>query len=107
MKGKILLLEAIGQKPFEIDAQLMQLKNAGIFDTCAGVLLGDFTKCHDENRPSLSLTEIFQDLFPKQIPNLANVHAGHGWDKLTLPLNIHYQIKNDRLFALESASNPL
>lgn len=104
IEGKILLLEAIGQKPFEIDAQLSHLKNAGIFDACAGILLGDFTKCTNEGRPSLSLEEIFHDLLPKNIPILQNVHAGHGWDKLTLPLNITYQIRNNRLFALEAAA---
>ncbi len=102
MKGKILLLEAIGQKPFEIDAQLSQLKNAGILHTCAGILLGAFTKCTDEGRPSLSLAEIFQDIFPKNLPILTNVHADHGWDKLTLPLNLLYQIQNNRLFLLQA-----
>lgn len=104
MAGKLLLLEAIGQKPFEIDAQLSHLKNAGILASVKGILLGGFTKCADEGRPSLSLKEIFEDILPANIPILQNVHAGHGWDKLTLPLHISYQIKNGRLFALEAAT---
>ncbi len=103
-RGKIIFLEAIGQKPFEIDAQLSHLKNAGVFDTCAGILLGDFTKCSAEGRPSLTLDEIFRDLLPKNVPILQNVHGGHGWDKLTLPLHIAYEINDNRLFALDAAT---
>ena len=102
--GKLILLEDIGEKPYRVDAMLTQLRNAGIFDACAGIILGDFTHCEDApEKPSLTLNEIFDDLLPRDKPVLKNVHAGHGVDKITLPMNIRYRIKGNTLTALSPA----
>ncbi len=104
VNGKLILLEDIGEKPYRIDAMLTQLRNAGIFESCAGIILGDFTKCEDApEKPSLTLDEIFDDLLPRNKPVLKNVHAGHGSDKITLPLNIRYRICGNALTALSPA----
>ena len=101
---KLILLEDVGEKPYRIDAMLTQLRNAGVFDACAGIILGDFTKCDGEpEKPTLTLNEIFDDLLPRSKPILKNVHAGHGGDKITLPLNIRYRICGNTLTAISPA----
>jgi len=104
VSGKLILLEDIGEKPYRVDAMLTQLRNAGVFDACAGIILGDFTHCEDApEKPTLTLDEIFNDLLPMNKPVLKNVHAGHGSDKITLPLHIRYRICGNTLTALSPA----
>ena len=105
VSGKLLLLEDIGERPYRIDAMLIQMRNAGIFEKCAGFILGDFTDCGGEaGKPTLSLQEIFCELLPKDKPILSGVHAGHGPDKITLPLHIPYRISGNTLTALGPAA---
>ncbi len=103
--GKIVLLEDVGEKPYRIDAMLTQFRNTGLLEKCAGFIIGDFTDCGgDPNKPTLSLAEIFAELLPKDKPILQSVHAGHGRDKITLPLNIPYRIFGNTLTALAPAT---
>lgn len=105
LTGKIVLLEDVGEKPYRIDAMLTQFRNTGLFDKCAGFILGDFTDCGgDPNKPTLTLHEIFSELLPQDKPILQSVHAGHGRDKITLPLNIPYRIRGNTLTALAPAT---
>ena len=105
LDGKILLLEDVGEKPYRIDAMLTQLRNTGLLKKCAGFILGDFTDCGgDPSKPSLTLQEIFEELLPSNKPILQSVHAGHGHDKITLPLNIPYRLQGNTLTALAPAT---
>lgn len=87
-RGKILFLEDIGEKTYRVDAMLTQLRNAGKFADCAGVLLGAWTDCVPEYpEQTLTLTEIFQDLIvPAGKPILANLACGHVLPTMSLPL---------------------
>jgi muramoyltetrapeptide carboxypeptidase len=105
LDGKLLLLEDVGEKPYRIDAMLTQLRNTGLIQKCAGFILGDFTDCGgDPSKPTLTLHEIFSELLPQGKPILQSVHAGHGHDKITLPLNIPYRISGNTLTALSPAT---
>ena len=87
-KGKILFLEDIGEKTYRIDSMLTQLRNAGKFDDCAGILLGAWTDCVPENpERTLSLTEIFTQLIvPAGKPAIGNLACGHCGTTLALPM---------------------
>lgn len=92
-QGKLLLLEDVGERPYRIDGMLTQLINSGRLRGVRGIVLGDFTNCEAEEKSrSLDLTDIFQELLPRDIPVIQGVHAGHGRDKITLPLGIRYRI---------------
>lgn len=105
LDGKLLLLEDVGEKPYRIDAMLTQFRNTGLLSKCAGFILGDFTDCGgDPSKPTLTLQEIFAELLPQGRPILQSVHAGHGKDKITLPLNIPYRISGSTFTALEPAA---
>lgn len=42
---RIIVLEEIGEAPYRLDRCLTQLRLAGTFDKCAGVVFGHFTDC--------------------------------------------------------------
>ena len=87
-RGKVLFLEDIGEKTYRIDAMLTQLRNAGKFDQCAGVILGAWTDCVPEYpEKTLELPEIFAQLIaPAGKPTLMGFACGHVLPTLALPL---------------------
>ncbi|MCI2105866.1 MAG: LD-carboxypeptidase [Intestinimonas sp.] len=86
--GKLLFLEDIGEDTYRIDGMLTQLRNAGKFRDCAGVLLGAWTDCPPENPDrALLLPDIFAELIvPAGKPTLAGLACGHTLPTLSLPL---------------------
>lgn len=85
---KVLFLEDIGEKTYRVDAMLTQLRNAGMFDLCAGVVLGAWTDCLPEDPDrTLSLTEIFRQLIvPAGKPLVMDFPCGHTQPTLALPM---------------------
>lgn len=97
-RGKILFLEDIGEKTYRIDNMLTQLRLAGKLEDCAGILLGDFTDCPVEYPDfGLTLEQVFDELLPKNKPVIAGLKAGHGDNKLTLPLGVGCEVDADAL----------
>ena len=87
-RGKILFLEDINEKTYRIDSMLTQLRNAGKFRDCAGILLGAWTDCEPEYpEKTLLLPEIFRQLIvPAGKPTVMDVPCGHILPTLALPL---------------------
>ena len=85
---KILFLEDVHEKPYRIDAMLTQLRNAGKFRDCAGIILGAWASCDaDDPERSLSLPEVFEQLIvPAGKPAIMDVACGHVLPTLTLPM---------------------
>jgi len=88
--GKVLLLEDVGEYTYRLDSMLTQLRHAGMFDRCAGVVLGGFTDCdrpHEDG--DMSLEQVIRDVVvPAGKPVLANLAIGHLATKLTVPLGV-------------------
>lgn len=99
-KDKILFLEDIGEKTYRIDAMLTQLRNAGKFRDCAGVVLGAWTDCVPEYpEKTLELSEIFADLIiPAGKPVLMGLACGHVLPTLSLPLGAKVRLDADQGF---------
>ncbi len=87
-KGKILFLEDIGEMTYRVDSMLTQLRNAGKFRDCAGILLGAWTDCPPEYpEKTLLLPEIFAQLVaPAGKPTLMDIPCGHCDITAALPL---------------------
>lgn len=87
-KNKILFLEDIGEKTYRVDSMLTQLRNAGKFEDCAGIILGAWTDCPPEFPDrTLSLPEIFKQLVaPAGKPTVMDVTCGHCLPTLALPM---------------------
>ncbi len=89
-RDKVLLLEDINEYVYRLDSMLTQLRQAGMFDQCAGVVLGGFTDCKEEyERYALHLEDIIRDIIvPAGKPVLANMSIGHTPSKITVPLGV-------------------
>ena len=88
VRGAIIFLEDIGEKTYRLDHMLAQLRSVGVFNQCAGVVLGQFTDCPVEHeRFGLDLSAVVNDLIvPAGKPVLMGLQAGHCKPTLTLPL---------------------
>ncbi len=87
-RGKILFLEDIGEKTYRVDSMLTQLRNAGKFRDCAGIILGAWTDCPPEfPEKTLLLPEIFEQLIvPSGKPVICDVPCGHILPTMSLPM---------------------
>lgn len=89
-KGKILFIEEIDETMSRIDRLVYQLKNSGKLESCAGILLGQFTDCPNKDIPEYTELNIFRDaLADINIPVMYNIQSGHGNPNMTLPLGAH------------------
>lgn len=88
VKGKILLIEATGEEPYEVDEILNQLRLARKFDEAAGIVIGDFKNADPKNvQPSLTLEQVFDDYFGNlKIPVVKGFKIGHCEPHFSVPL---------------------
>ena len=77
MHGAILLLEAIGLYPGQVDRQMTMLRKAGHLNGLLGVAIGQFTN-FEFDRP-YSVTDILREhLAELKVPILGGLPLGHG-----------------------------
>lgn len=98
VKGKILFLEDVGEKIYALDRMFTQLRNAGYFRDCAGVVLGGYTDCVSEDEEyGFTLDEVIADvILPCGKPVLSGLQAGHLKEKITLPLGAQAVMDADK-----------
>ena len=98
-RGKILFLEDIGEKTYRVDSMLTQLRNAGKFRDCAGIILGAWTDCEPEYpEKTLLLTEVFEQLIvPAGKPTIMGVACGHVLPTLALPMGRMCRLNADQV----------
>ncbi len=99
LNGAILFLEDVGEPPYKIDRYLAQLKQAGIFDEIAGLILGQFLDCEDDNptRKQVKLETILQDYFKEATyPVVFGFPYGHGMRKFTMPIGVKAVLDTDQ-----------
>jgi len=82
VQGAILFLEDVSEALYRVDRLLVQLRNAGVLDAVAGIVLGSFTEDDD---PGDVLREHLAALGK---PLLAGWPAGHGRPNRVLPLGV-------------------
>ena len=97
LKGKILFMEDIDERPYRIDRMLTQMLQAHDFKQLAGIALGIFEGCNpkpDEN--SLTLMECLKDrLGNLGIPVIYGLSFGHINHQFTLPVGIEAQLDTE------------
>lgn len=106
-KGRIIFIEEVGERTYCVDRMLTQLRLAGKFEDCAGVVFGDFADCPVEYPEfGLTLEEIILDVVaPSGKPIFTGLRCGHCTPKLTLPFGVKCRMDADEctLTVLESA----
>jgi muramoyltetrapeptide carboxypeptidase len=87
-RDAIAVLEDVHEATYRVDRMLVQLRLAGAFDGCRGIMFGHCTDCPDtgdDGRRTLLdlLTELGRSL---NVPTVMGVPVGHIPDQWTLPL---------------------
>lgn len=102
--GKILLLEETHEPVNTVYRYLEQLRLAGKFDDCVGILMGECTGCAD------AYSESYEDvinnyLVPLGKPLMSGLASGHGTYKAALPIGAVMTMDvNNRTLTLEEAA---
>lgn len=96
-KGRILFIEEIGERTYCVDRMLTQLRLAGKFEDCAGIVFGDFNDCPVEYPEfGLTLEQVIRDIAaPCGKPIFTGLQAGHVSPKLTLPFGVRCRMDAD------------
>ena len=97
LKGKILFMEDIDERPYRVDRMLVQMLQSHNLKELSGIALGVFEGCNpktDEN--SLSLMDCFKDLLGGLgIPVFYGLSFGHISNQFTLPIGIEAELDTE------------
>lgn len=88
--GHILFVEDVHEKPYQIDRLLMQLKLAGKFKKCRGLIFGVLNGPNPVEHYVQTVREVFHDV---DFPILMNFPSGHIPKTFTLPFGTMIEIK--------------
>lgn len=106
-RGKVLVIEDVDEYVHRLDRMFNALRLAGVFEQCAGIVLGGFTHCDPETpERSLTIDQVIRDVvLPCKKPVLSGFMIGHCSPKITLPMGVRCALDADRgtLTLLESA----
>ncbi len=89
LRGKIVLIEDVGEQIYSADRSLTQLLNCGQLQLAAGFVFGDLTDwpALEAKPPCNTVDSLLQDIFvPLGKPMIAGFPFGHVPNPLTLPL---------------------
>ena len=93
LDGAILVLEEVGEAPYRVDRMLTHLDLAGHLDGLAGVVLGRFTTGDTVRAPTLSLDEVFADVFAhRPYPVATNLAYGHCLPRHVVPWGVRARL---------------
>ena len=57
-QGKILFIEDVGEKPYQIDRYIWNLKTGGILEQISGLLVGQFTEYEEDEEMKATVYEL-------------------------------------------------
>ena len=88
--GKILFIEDVAAKPYQIDRMLMQLKLGGHLKNVRGLIFGEMLDCRQSPTQDYSLEEVIKRIVADlNIPVAHGVRSGHVSKRnITLPFGV-------------------
>jgi len=88
--GKVLFLEDIAAKPYQIDRMLMQLKLGGHLDQVRGIVFGEMVACTQSPNQEYTLQEVITRIVSDLgIPLAFGVKSSHvSSENITLPFGV-------------------
>jgi muramoyltetrapeptide carboxypeptidase len=110
--GTILFIEDAGEKPYQIDRMLMQLKLAGKFADVRGIVFGEMLDCVQNKNQDYTLEEVvLRVIGDLGVPVAYGLRSGHvSRGNITLPFGVRAKLnvgaKEGSLRILESATTP-
>jgi muramoyltetrapeptide carboxypeptidase len=92
VRGKILFLEDVGEKPYRIDRMLTQLKQSIDLRQLAGIALGIFSDCEGPEGSPTVMSVCRERLGNLGVPIVYGLSFGHIRDQFTLPLGVRAEL---------------
>jgi len=105
LRGAILLLEDVGERPYRLDRMWMHLELAGVFRQISAIALGSFTHCEERDSEYRS-QDVLRDLaVATGLPCAGGFPVGHGEVNEPVPLGVRVRLDAtaQRLTFLEAA----
>lgn len=95
-RGKILLIEDVGEEPYRVDNLMNQLRLAGKFADAAGIVIGDFADAKPKKEPSLTLEEVLE-FYTGSLgkPVVSGFKIGHCEPHFGVPLGARAKLDAD------------
>jgi muramoyltetrapeptide carboxypeptidase len=100
LKGAILFLEEVGERPYRIDRMLTHLAAAGALDGLRACVVGHLTGCEEAANPKATRKapnglDVFRDRFLEWgIPLFSGLPFGHEAPNLPIPLGVPLRIEH-------------
>ena len=96
-RGRIVVLEEIENEGYVLDGILTQLRNAGLFDGAAGIVVGDVKSKWSGGIAELSSEDIVEEVLgPLGLPLIFGLPIGHNKHHATVPLGALATLDADR-----------
>ncbi len=105
IKGKLLFIEDVGERPYRLDRMFTQLKQSVNLKELAGIALGIFEGCEAPDAKSQTVIDVVKDqLGSLGIPVIYGLSFGHIRDQFTFPLGVQAELDtgNSTITLLES-----
>ena len=107
-EGKLLFLEDVAAKPYQVDRMLWQLREAGKLEGTRGIVFGEMLDCASPGAPSELLEEVIasalDDFAGPVAIGLRSGHVSHGNVTLTFGVDAELTVGEEaRLHLLEAA----
>jgi muramoyltetrapeptide carboxypeptidase len=103
LDGALLVLEEIGERPYEIDRYLTQLMLTGELAKTRAVIVGDLTRCVDSSPPTgerdpedAALQVVLERLRAAGTPGAVGAPLGHGERNAAVPFGALARLDLDR-----------
>jgi muramoyltetrapeptide carboxypeptidase len=94
-RGRILILEDVGEYLYNIDRMLYQLKRSGKLKNLAGLIIGGFTDLKDTDRPfGKNVYDLIHDVIKDyEYPVCYGFPISHGKENYALKIGVGYKLK--------------
>jgi muramoyltetrapeptide carboxypeptidase len=109
-EGKLLFIEDLAVKPYQVDRMLWQLRAAGKLNGVRGIIFGEMLDCVSPGAPSDLLEQVILHIFRDvDFPVAIGLRSGHvSRENVTLTLGVEAELTvdaNAQLHILEAAVN--
>ena len=93
-EGKVLFVEDVATKPYQVDRMLMQLRLAGHLDSVRGIVFGEMVDCLQSPTQDYTLQEVITRILGDLgVPVAFGVRSGHVTSgNITLPFGVRAKL---------------
>lgn len=97
LKGAVLLIEDINEPPHRVDRMLFHLRNAGLLNSLAALLVGDFWSDPTAEDTAMLHQSLVDSSHGYEYPIVTGFPYGHGATRMTVPIGMTVNLDLRRL----------